>query len=36
VLQSTKLKGIGDLKIGLTSNIEIQNLEFAHWVLFLV
>ena len=29
VLQSTKLKGIGDLKSPLTSDIEMLSLEFA-------
>ena len=29
VLQSTKLKGAGDLKSTLTSDMEMQSLEFA-------
>jgi hypothetical protein len=29
VLQSTKLKGVGDLKNALTLDMEMQNLEFA-------
>ena len=29
VLQSEKLKGVGDLKITLTSDMEMQNLEFV-------
>ena len=32
VLQSTKLKGIGDLKSALTSDVEMQSLEFAQLV----
>ncbi|KAL6044039.1 hypothetical protein STEG23_014727 [Scotinomys teguina] len=31
--QSTKLKGFGDLKIVLTSDMEMQSLEFAQLVL---
>jgi hypothetical protein len=29
VLQSTKIKGLGDLKSALTSDMEVQSLEFA-------
>jgi hypothetical protein len=29
VFQSTKLKGVGDLKSALTSDREMQSLEFA-------
>jgi hypothetical protein len=29
VLQSTKLKGVGDLRSALTSVMEMQSLEFA-------
>ena len=29
VLQSTKLKGVGDLKTALTSDMEMQSMEFA-------
>ena len=29
MLQSTKIKGVGDLKSNLSSNMEIQSLEFA-------
>ena len=32
VLQSTKLKGVGDLKSILTSDMEIQSLELAQLV----
>ena len=32
VLQSTKLKGVGDLKNALTSDMEMQSLEFAQLV----
>jgi hypothetical protein len=32
VLQSTKLKGFGDLKCVLTSDMKIQSLEFAQLV----
>jgi hypothetical protein len=32
VLQSTKLKGVGDLKSTLTSDMEIQRWEFARLV----
>ena len=32
VLQSTKLKGVGDLKSILTSGMEMQGLEFAQLV----
>ena len=32
MLQSTKLKGAGDLKTALTSDIEMQSLEFAQLV----
>ena len=36
MLQSTKLKGIGDLKSVLTSDMELQSLEFAQLVFGLV
>jgi hypothetical protein len=29
LLQSTKMKGVGDLKSTLTSDMEMQSLEFA-------
>ena len=32
MLQSTKLKGAGDLKSNLTSDMEMQTLETAHLV----
>jgi hypothetical protein len=32
VLQSTKLKGVRDLKSPLTSDTEVQSLEFAQMV----
>ena len=32
MLQSTKLKGVGDLKSTLTSDMEMQSLEFAQLV----
>ena len=35
VLQSTKLKGVGDLKSTLTSDMEIRSLKFAKLVLCL-
>lgn len=35
MLQSTKLKGFGDLKNALTSNTDMQNLEFVQLVLSL-
>lgn len=28
--QSTKLKGVGDLKSALMADLEMQSLEFAH------
>ena len=33
MLQSTKMKGVGDLKNTLTSDMEMQSLEFALIVL---
>lgn len=30
VSQSTKLKGVGDLKSALMADLEMQSLEFAH------
>ena len=33
MLQSTKLKGVGDLKSALTSDMKMQNLEFAQLTL---
>ena len=35
MLQSIKLKGVGDLKNVLTSDMEIQSLEFAQLVFIL-
>jgi len=35
VLQSTKLKGVGDLKSALTSDIKLYDLEFALLLFFL-
>ena len=35
VLHSTRLNGVGDLKIISTSDMEIQTLEFAHLVFHL-
>ena len=32
VLQYTKLNGVGDLKSVLTSDMEVQSLEFAYLV----
>ena len=32
MLQSTKMKGVGDLKSALTSDIETQKLEFTQLV----
>ena len=32
MLQSTKLKGVGDLKSILASDMEMQSLEFVHLV----
>jgi hypothetical protein len=32
LLQSTKIKGVGDLKRALTSDTEIQSLDFAQLV----
>ena len=31
-MQSSKLKGVGDLKSALTLDVEMQNLEFAQLV----
>jgi hypothetical protein len=33
MLQSTKLKGVGDLKSNLTLEMKMQSLEFA-WLVF--
>ena len=34
VQQSTKLKGVGDLKSALTSDMEMQSLEYAQLACF--
>jgi hypothetical protein len=36
VLQSTNLKGLGDLKSALTSDTEMESLEFAQLVFILL